>query len=144
MKYFTPALMLAVCLSMIFGGRSSVAAPSTSERKPAKVYFLEFEANTLYGVSAESIKNHYDISSLVKGDFKKVIDLLKQPTKKGKFSSNKVRLRIDLGQKDILLVDCDGNVRRGAEDYALSAKEFEELKLRIWLMIPKPQAPVSR
>ncbi len=118
-----------------------IAGNLISMRSADRIYFLPFEADSLYPIDSTQIERNYDISSLFQGKANELQQILIHTDRGGNFLPGAVRLKL-VRDTDTFLVDQKGGVlRNGSAAGHLSESEFRRLKLLIYTGIPKVTPP---
>ncbi|MBX7131708.1 MAG: hypothetical protein K1X67_03405 [Fimbriimonadaceae bacterium] len=134
--------ILVACLVVL--GPARTPALSVSNVPLEKVYYLPFGVTTFLPVTPNSPERMHDMTSLWAKNIDELRALLENKGKECKnFGSSFVRLAIQDGSRTVIAVDSKGRVQHHGKLRQLSNAELEELKLWIYLHIPKPDMPAA-
>lgn len=143
-------MLILVALAM---ARTSGRAPVQADAKPAapesvavacaaRVFFLEFDSDTVVPVTPDRITRQYDISSCLNpGVVKHLVELMDSAASGGQFGRSLVRLSIQLPNSKRYLVDKHGVVEVGGRDFTLSAAALYDLRNTLFMSLPIMTAP---
>jgi hypothetical protein len=120
MKSLTPILIAIASLSLV--SASARVSETTSE---FRFHYYDMYAQTYEPVDIDSA---YDLTSVVRPSEKEVLAILRRHDLRSKrFIESQTRIKMELEDGSVILVDVAGDVKEGSDIYKLNKKSREEL-----------------
>jgi hypothetical protein len=106
-----------------------------------RIYFMVFEASTLYAMTEQTIEGAFDLTSLLRKTVPTLKSLLeRRDSTPATISGNYIRLKL-VDREGVWLVDQRGCISHNGASYKLSRDRFYELKDFFVANIPRPPEP---